>query len=295
MDLPVRAHDDFRCRSFACRSRPSLGRRPPPRLALAALSPTVSNANPAPLRSSLRPPACAAKIRQSERPYRAASNSRRIFSVFRRLLFGPVPPVKAIPPFNRSTFETCIFFPFLHAPSPRYAHHRMPSAGALAIPATISPSRSIPSNVPNVAIPRENSSVPSMGSMINRARPVVAGAFAFSPPISSPRTSIANPLAATLARAISSTPRSACVTADAIVLSCRCEFHPPGKNASQSHPPPSQVLPATAHTLLGIPFRLPATSDFASNQVPDVLAPSTSTLQSATSCSPPIDTTIFRL
>src|SRR5882762_10250481 len=144
---------------------------------------------------------------------RDASARRRIFSWVSRFLLGPVPVVKTIASFNFSTFETWILFPSRYAPSPRYAHQRAPSPGALANPATISPFDSIPISVPNVGIPRENSSVPSIGSMIIRARPDLLAAFESPPPISSPSTSRASPLAATFARAISSTVRSACVTA----------------------------------------------------------------------------------
>src|SRR6267142_1574859 len=66
------------------------------------------------------------------------------------------------------------------------------SIRALANPATISPLDSIPISVPNVGIPRENSSVPSIGSMIIRARPKVFAEFALTPPISSPSTSSAS-------------------------------------------------------------------------------------------------------
>src|SRR6267378_2179241 len=144
---------------------------------------------------------------------RDASDRRRIFSITSGFLLGPVPVVKTIASFNFSTFETWILFPSRYAPSLRYAHHRARSAGALANPATISPFDSIPIRVPNVGIPRENSSVPSIGSMIIRARPDLLAAFESPPPISSPSTSIASPLEATFARAISSTARSACVTA----------------------------------------------------------------------------------
>src|SRR5439155_624767 len=88
----------------------------------------------------------------------------------------------------------------------------------------------MPRRVPKVGMPRENSSVPSMGSMMRRARvegraaaPSAAKAFsdwlalaadcAAPVPISSPRTSSGAPLAATLARAIASMAPSACVRA----------------------------------------------------------------------------------
>src|SRR6266849_4059348 len=149
----------------------------------------------------------------NDRLLRAASSRARILAWSCAFLLGPVPVVKTIALLRLVTFETWSFLPSRYAPSPRYAHQRECSPGALTIAATISPFDSIPINVPNVGIPRENSSVPSIGSMIIRARPEVFAEFALTPPISSPSTSSASPLASTFARAISSTARSACVTA----------------------------------------------------------------------------------
>src|SRR5882724_11060029 len=149
----------------------------------------------------------------NDRVFRAASSSRRILVWSSAFLLGPVPVVNTMALLRLDTSETRSRLPSRYAPSPRYAHQRVPSPGALANPATISPFDSMPISVPNVGIPRENSSVPSIGSMISRARPDLLAAFESLPPISSPSTSSASPLAATLARAISSTARSACVTA----------------------------------------------------------------------------------
>src|SRR5713226_9678734 len=149
----------------------------------------------------------------NERLLRAASSNARILAWSLASLLGPVPVVNTMALLNEVTLETRSRFPSRYAPSPRYAHQRECSPGALTIAATISPFDSIPISVPNVGIPRENSSVPSIGSIIIRARPEALADFASPPPISSPRTSSGNPLAATLARAISSTARSACVTA----------------------------------------------------------------------------------
>src|SRR6266403_91721 len=149
----------------------------------------------------------------NDRVFREASSSRRILVWSSAFLLGPVPVVNTMALLRLGTSETRSRLPSRYAPSPRYAHQRVLRAGALANPATISPFDSIPISVPNVGIPRENSSVPSIGSMIIRARPEVLADCASPPPISSPRTSIASPLPATLARAISSTLRSACVTA----------------------------------------------------------------------------------
>jgi hypothetical protein len=63
-------------------------------------------------------------------------------------------------------------------------------------------------------MPRENSSVPSIGSMINLARAADFELALLSPvPISSPKTSSATPLAATFARAMASIAPSASVIA----------------------------------------------------------------------------------
>src|SRR6266436_2102002 len=149
----------------------------------------------------------------NDRVFREASSSRRILVWSSAFLLGPVPVVNTMALLRLGTSETRRRLPSRYAPSPRYAHQRVPRAGALANPATISPFDSIPISVPNVGMPRENSSVPSIGSMIIRARPGLFAEFALTPPISSPSTSSASPLTATLARAISSTARSACVTA----------------------------------------------------------------------------------
>src|SRR5262249_58902460 len=85
--------------------------------------------------------------------------------------------VKPLPQKSRFIGEPSSRRSLRHAPSPRYANHRvpLPNAGALTIPATISPFSSMPISVPNVGMPRVNSSVPSMGSIIMRARAFVAG------------------------------------------------------------------------------------------------------------------------
>src|SRR5712664_3482826 len=149
----------------------------------------------------------------NDRVFREASSSRRILVWSSAFLLGPVPVVNTMALLRLGTSETRSQLPSRYAPSPRYAHQRVPSAGALANPAMISPFDSIPISVPNVGIPRENSSVPSIGSMIIRTCPDLLAAFESPPPISSPNTSSASPLVATFARAISSTARSACVTA----------------------------------------------------------------------------------
>src|SRR5882762_5306553 len=116
---------------------------------------------------------------------RAASRYFRMRVCSEESLLGPVPVENTIESFNFSTPETCSLRPSPVAPSPLYACHRECSPGALAIAATISPSFSIPISVPKVGMPRENSSVPSIGSMIIRARAPFFGA-AELPPISSP-------------------------------------------------------------------------------------------------------------
>src|SRR5258708_6454642 len=149
----------------------------------------------------------------NERLLRAASSKARIFAWSCAFLLGPVPVVKTMALLKLATFETWSRVPSRYAPSLRYAHQRECNRGALTIAATISPFDSIPISVPKVGIPRENSCVPPIGPMIRRDCPEALGAFVPPPPISSPRTSSGNPLAATFARAISSTARSACVTA----------------------------------------------------------------------------------
>src|SRR6266478_4637784 len=140
----------------------------------------------------------------NDRVFREASSSRRILVWSSAFLLGPVPVVNTMALLRLDTSETRSRLPSRYAPSLRYAHQRVPRAGALANPATISPFDSIPISVPNVGMPRENSSVPSIGSMIIRARPELFAEFALTPPISSPSTSSASPLTATFARAISS-------------------------------------------------------------------------------------------
>src|SRR6266404_5829036 len=129
-----------------------------------------------------------------ERLLRAASTRARIFAWSCAFLLGPVPVVNTMALLRLVTFETWSRFPSRYAPSPRYAHQRERRPGALTIAATISPFDSIPISVPNVGMPRENSSVPSIGSMITRTRPDALADFACPPPISSPRTSSGNPL-----------------------------------------------------------------------------------------------------
>src|SRR6267142_2081518 len=105
----------------------------------------------------------------NERLLRAASRRARIFAWSCAFLLGPVPVVNTIALLSVVTFETWSRLPSRYAPSPRYAHQRECRPGALTIAATISPFDSIPISVPNVGIPRENSSVPSIGSMLIRA------------------------------------------------------------------------------------------------------------------------------
>src|SRR5262249_43935008 len=112
-----------------------------------------------------------------DRLFFAASANLRIRSRASRFLLGPVPVVKTIASKSRVIRKPGSRRSFRQAPSPRYANHRVPfpNAGALTIPATISPFSSMPISVPNVGMPRVNSSVPSIGSIIIRARAFVAG------------------------------------------------------------------------------------------------------------------------
>src|SRR5438445_2787102 len=86
-----------------------------------------------------------------------------------------------------------------NAPDPRAAYQRAPSAGALATPATTSPSASMASRVPKTGMPRTKLTVPSMGSTISLA-PAVPG----SSPCSSPKTPRPGWRSRASARAISS-------------------------------------------------------------------------------------------
>ena len=64
--------------------------------------------------------------------------------------------------------ETWMRSPSRHAPSPRAAHQRRPSAGADARPHTTCPSRSSAISVAQTGMPREKFLVPSIGSTIQR-------------------------------------------------------------------------------------------------------------------------------
>ncbi len=68
------------------------------------------------------------------------------------------------------TEETWIGWPSAKAPMPRAAHQRRPSAGAEATPTTSSPSTSRAMSVAQIGMPLTKLDVPSMGSMIQRAR-----------------------------------------------------------------------------------------------------------------------------
>src|SRR2546422_636810 len=106
----------------------------------------------------------------------------------------PPPPTPPQPPDPRSQWTSiaCCRSPTCdtrtrrspeNAPNPRAACQRAPSAGALATPATTSPSASMASRVPKTGMPRTKLIVPSMGSTISLA-PAVPG----SSPCSSPNT-----------------------------------------------------------------------------------------------------------
>jgi len=147
---------------------------------------------------------------------------------------------------QRRVSETCSRMPSRYAPSPLYAHHRECKPGALTNAATISPSFSIPINVPNVGIPAKLFG--PVNRIDNQPRPRAAGPFAPLPPISSPSTSNGSH---SPPRALAPSPLPSCPPASRAIHRASVQSADPlSENISaQSRPPRSQSPPAISRTL----------------------------------------------